>query len=282
MLRTMTKFILLCLCFLTVPGVFGDEVKSVSVMEGDSVTLQTDTVKQKDDRIVWYYGPENTFVARINGKANSSMLSDDERFKDRVMVDNQTEDLIITDVTPQNSGDYTVKISSNNKVSYKKFSVNVYARLPVPDISSNSSQCSSSSRCVLFCSVLNMRDVSLSWYKGNSLLSSISVSDLNIRLSLPLEVEYQDTNTYSCVVNNPISNQTQHLNIKNLCQTCSDSPIFIIPVILALILCVIIIITVVYKLRRALKSKLKKPLHAKVPLNDEEKIMRSSSMYDDG
>ncbi|XP_050950722.1 SLAM family member 5-like, partial [Labeo rohita] len=192
-----------------------------SVTEGDSVTLNTDVTElQKTDQILWMFGSQETRIAEIH-KLNIDMYDSNETFGDRLKMDTQTGSLTIRNIKTEDSGVYKLQIISKT-TSYKRFNVTVYAPLPVPVITSDFLICSSSSersvsKCSLLCSVLNVSDVTLSWYKGNSLLSSISVSDLSISLSLPLEVEYQDKNTYSCVINNPISNQTKHLNISQLC-----------------------------------------------------------------
>ncbi|KAI2646465.1 SLAM family member 5 [Labeo rohita] len=184
-------------------GVFADTdaVKSVSVMEGDSVTLNTGLTEMMDnDLILWRFGTENTLIAKINVTDDSVTLYNnvlDGRFRDRLKLDDQTGSLTITNILSKHSGDYKLLTNSVNKNF--NFNVTVY--------------------------VVNVSRVSLSWYKGNSLLSSISVSDLSISLSLPLEVEYQDKNTYSCVINNPISNQTNiwtSANSVNHVQVCES------------------------------------------------------------
>ncbi|XDV23679.1 hypothetical protein PO909_028155 [Leuciscus waleckii] len=197
-------------------------------MEGDSVTLNTNVTEiRKYDDILWKFGAEKSQIAKMNKKKqNFSTFDDvpDGRFRDRLKLDDQTGSLTITNTTTEHTGVYQLDLSGAKKSS-KTFNVSVYARLPVPVIISNSSNCSSSSlNCSLVCSsVLNVCDATLSWYKGISVLSSISVCDLSISLSLPLEVEYQDKNTYSCVLNNPISNQTTHLDINTLCHTCAGT-----------------------------------------------------------
>nr|XP_055073745.1 uncharacterized protein LOC129453512 isoform X3 [Misgurnus anguillicaudatus] len=216
MMKTMLVRFLLFLCLSA--GVFGvvtDEVKSVSVMEGDSVTLHTNITQiQKDDNVIWTFGETLLVTVYKEFQMWPSFDGADGRFKNRLGVDSKTGSLTVKNINTSHSGNYYV-FHKNAPVMFR---VTVYAHLPIPIISREAS----SSKCVLLCSVLNVRDVSLSWYKGNSLLSSISVSDLNIRLFLSLEVEYQDNNTYRCVLNNTITKQTQHLNITHLCQMCSD------------------------------------------------------------
>ncbi|XDV23721.1 hypothetical protein PO909_028172, partial [Leuciscus waleckii] len=154
-------------------------------MEGDSVTLNTDVTEvRKDDDVLWKFGAEKSLIAKMNKKKQIFSTYDDVpdgRFRDRLKLDDQTGSLSITNTTTEHTGVYQLDISGAKKSS-KTLNVSVYARLPVPVIINNSSHCSSSSsslNCSLVCSSV-------------------------------LNVEYQDKNTYSCVLNNPISNQTTH------------------------------------------------------------------------
>ncbi|XP_056312324.1 SLAM family member 9-like [Danio aesculapii] len=212
----------LCVC-VYLSGVFGVEVESVSATEGDSVSLLISvTEEQRTDEIEWRF--RNILIAKLIRKNDTSTFFNDAadgRFRGRLKLDSQTGSLTITNSRISDSGLYNVTSYKTSK-SLFKFNCTVYA--PVPVIR-NSSQCSSSSSlsvqyCSVVCLVVNVSAGSLSWYKGNSVLSSISVSDLSISVSLPLEVEFQDNNTYSCVIDNTISNYTTHLNINTLCQPC--------------------------------------------------------------
>ncbi|XP_026053066.1 uncharacterized protein LOC113039383 [Carassius auratus] len=202
---------------------FTGAVKSVSAMEGDSVTLNSDITKLDDNVFQWVF--INSLIAHINVKADHITIFDynDGRFRDRLKLDKQTGSLTIKDIRNAHSGLYELQTYSETK--YWKFSLTVYASPPVPVISRDCSSSSglSKTKCSFLCSIVNVSHMTFSWYKGNSLLSSISVPDLSISLSLPLEVEYQDKNSYSCVINNPIINRTQHLDITQLCHSCSDS-----------------------------------------------------------
>ncbi|KAF4097480.1 hypothetical protein G5714_021488 [Onychostoma macrolepis] len=225
-------FVCFCLWILDgVSGVYTDETyEMISVMEGDSVTLNTDVTEiQRDDLLLWMFKLQNseTRIAEIYKQTISiyDYKENNERFRGRLQIDNQTGSLTITNINKLHSGLYKLQII-NGGVKHKSFNLAVYGLLTVPVISDSPqspsvSESSLGQNCSLLCSVLNVSHVTLSWFKGNSLLSSISVSDLSISLSLPLEIECLD-DSYSCVVAYSFNNQTKHLNITDLCQPCSD------------------------------------------------------------
>ncbi|KAK9967287.1 hypothetical protein ABG768_001694 [Culter alburnus] len=260
-------FFCFCLWLLGgVSGVYTDETEMISVMEGDSVTLNTDVTEiQRNHLMLWTFrfNSSETHLAEIYKQTISVYDSGvNERFRDRLQIDEQTGSLTITNINRLHSGLYKVQVMKG-VVKHKSFNISVYGILTVPviirDSLQNSSSSSGSSRCSLVCSAVNMSHVTLSWYKGNSLLSSISVSDLGISLSLPLEVEYQDKNTYSCVLNNPIRNQTRHLDISELCQPNSESSqtSFLIVVSLLLLLLTAVVVLIFCRHRKYTQAKQK-------------------------
>ncbi|XP_043078879.1 uncharacterized protein LOC122327522 [Puntigrus tetrazona] len=210
--------------FSVLNGGLAIETHGVSVIEGDSVTLNTDVKVQKEDHILWTFGPQSAQIAEIIQMECFVFVLDDWIFKEKLHMDNQTGSLTIRNIRSEHAGLYQLQITRpSSKVSLKRFNVTVYVPLPIPVISRDDSRCSSSSsgcssgpKCLLLCSVVNVGHGTLSWYKGNRLLF---VSDLSTSLSVPLEVECLD-DSYSCVVAYSFTNRSKRLT--ELCLTCSE------------------------------------------------------------
>ncbi len=88
-----------------------DEEKSVFVMEGDSVTLNSDLTEIMDDDLIqWRF--EKYLIAEINVTADSMSVYDDVpdgRFRDRLKLNKQTGSLIITNIRMKHGGFYKLE-----------------------------------------------------------------------------------------------------------------------------------------------------------------------------
>ncbi|XP_048038397.1 uncharacterized protein LOC125263454 isoform X2 [Megalobrama amblycephala] len=116
--------------FLLDNGVSGvDSVGvSVSVNEGDSVTLNTGVQTNQQEEIKWYFS--NTRIAQISGDLSYNCTDvqcneGTERFRDRLKLDHQTGSLTITNTRNTDSGDYELKIIISSSSSEKIFNVTV-------------------------------------------------------------------------------------------------------------------------------------------------------------
>ncbi|XP_039522250.1 uncharacterized protein LOC120475660 isoform X2 [Pimephales promelas] len=113
---------------VTVFGVVNetDEVKSESVMEGESVTLNADVEVQRDDLIVWRFGDRGILLAKIDVETKETSLNDDdERFRDRLKIDHQTGTLTIKNTRTEHSGLYELQI--RGRESSQRFLLSVTA-----------------------------------------------------------------------------------------------------------------------------------------------------------
>ncbi|CAM4660716.1 unnamed protein product [Leuciscus chuanchicus] len=99
-------------------GVFGDTVgEIVSLMEGDTVALHTGlTEVQTGDVIDWRFGPNAILIARVNRAAGTTKIYEDVfDGRDRLYINQQVGDLIITNIRTEHSGLYKLSIHGRNK-----------------------------------------------------------------------------------------------------------------------------------------------------------------------
>lgn len=101
------------------------EEERVSVADGESVTLEPKTVLQADDKIQWWYQDNHDLIAEFDGKTKRECDGFDERFRSKLMLDEKTGSLTISNIMTIHSGLYILKISSKTRRINKRFILTV-------------------------------------------------------------------------------------------------------------------------------------------------------------
>ncbi|XP_056615683.1 uncharacterized protein LOC130430560 isoform X2 [Triplophysa dalaica] len=106
-----------------------EDVENLNQLEGGSVTLKTGLNElQTDQELLWKFNDESKILAKINRETNETSIpgNADERFRDRLKLNDKTGDLIITNRKTSDSGHYKMEITDSTETIHKTFRVHVY------------------------------------------------------------------------------------------------------------------------------------------------------------
>ncbi|KAK9958451.1 hypothetical protein ABG768_010571 [Culter alburnus] len=287
--RNIQTMLLLFLISLPLDGASGAESdETVTVMEGDSVTLHTNlTEVQNDDTILWLFGPKDSILSQITRKHDltSLFITDDRRFRGRLQVDQNTGSLTIRNTRFRHSGQYKLSIS-REKTTTKIFNVTVIGVVVETD-GVKSVSVMEGDFVILQSDVSEVqRDVLIVWRFGDKgiLLAKIDVENKEIslndadgrfrdRLKLDLNgsltiknTRTTDSGLYELQVRGHESSQRFHLSVNAF---SGRSPGLIAGIIVAALLVAAVVSSVVVYYRRKI-SELEKQVETteKVKVSD--------------
>ncbi|XP_016409580.1 uncharacterized protein LOC107741387 [Sinocyclocheilus rhinocerous] len=156
-------------------GVETDGV-SVSVMEGDSVTLHTDVEMNQQDPMKWYFN--DIRIAQIIANQNRTCTDvqcneGTERFRDRLKLDHHTGDLTITNITTTDTGDYKLQ-TIRRKIIQKIFHVVVHDVPAAEQDEIKRKSVKEGEAVTLDSRVIKIQNDMMTWYFNDILITEIT------------------------------------------------------------------------------------------------------------
>ncbi|XDV24003.1 hypothetical protein PO909_028317 [Leuciscus waleckii] len=177
--------------FISSSGVSGADTVEVSVMEGDSVTLNTGVQTNQQEKIRWYFN--GIRIAQIN-RDQSKICTDvqcNERFRDRLKLDHQTGSLTIMNTRNTDSGEYKLRIISSSSDSEKIFSVSVHGVSAAEQDEVKRKTVMEGESVTLDPGVINTNDL-MKWYFDHTLIAEMTGDQSKICTDVQCKERFRD------------------------------------------------------------------------------------------
>ncbi|XP_026106624.1 uncharacterized protein LOC113078541 [Carassius auratus] len=195
-----------CLFFVYGSSAVDPDRASVSVTEGDTVTLHTGVQMNQQDRMIWIFGGRR--LAIINGDKHE--LCEDiqckERFRDRLKLDSQTGSLTITNTRTTDSGEYRLKNTTDNTDNI--FSVNVHGVSAAERDEMKRKSVKEGEYVTLDTRVIEKPTDVMRWYFNDSLIAEMTVDQSKICSDDECKERFRDRLK--------LNNQTGSLTIRDI------------------------------------------------------------------